>query len=98
MHTVLQTGLSNAVAAIVLALLAACAGRMFRRPALAHALWLLVLLKLITPPLVPLPITWPGAGEIVANAPTLPAQPAEETDGLVLSAPEPTAPPAPVAP
>jgi len=98
MHTVLQTGLSNAVAAIVLALLAACAGRMFRRPALAHALWLLVLLKLITPPLVPLPITWPGPGEIAASAPALPAQPAEETERIVPSAPEALIPPAPGAP
>jgi beta-lactamase regulating signal transducer with metallopeptidase domain len=52
----LQIGLSNAVAATVLALLAATVGAFVRRPALIHALWLLVLIKLITPPLVSLPL------------------------------------------
>jgi bla regulator protein BlaR1 len=45
----------------VLALLAAAAARLCRRPALAHTLWLLVLLKLLTPPLVPFSLSWPAA-------------------------------------
>jgi beta-lactamase regulating signal transducer with metallopeptidase domain len=52
----LHIGLGNAVVAPVLALAAWCAGRVCRRPALVHSLWLLVLLKLVTPPLVPFPI------------------------------------------
>ncbi len=51
MDAFLQIGLSNTVAALVLALLAAIVGLRGRRPALVHALWVLVLVKLITPPL-----------------------------------------------
>ena len=43
-------GLTNAAWAAGLALLAAAGSRLFKhRPALAHTLWLLVLIKLITP-------------------------------------------------
>src|SRR5262249_9058226 len=34
-------------------------GRCLCRPALTHALWLLVLVKLVTPPLVLVPVPWP---------------------------------------
>jgi beta-lactamase regulating signal transducer with metallopeptidase domain len=56
-------GVSNALAATVLAALALAAGKLARRPALGHALWLLVLLKLVTPPLVVVPIDWPAEAE-----------------------------------
>jgi len=46
-----QVILSNAVMATVLALLASTVGLVCRRPALVHSLWLLVLIKLITPPI-----------------------------------------------
>lgn len=46
--------LSNAVLATGIAILAITVARWGKRPHLAHALWLLVFLKLITPPLVPL--------------------------------------------
>lgn len=49
-------GLNNAALAGLLALGALAASRWGRRPALAHALWILVLLKLVTPPLVPLKV------------------------------------------
>jgi beta-lactamase regulating signal transducer with metallopeptidase domain len=58
MHPLLEAGLANAAAATVLALVAAAVGRVTRRPALAHALWLLVLLKLLTPPLIAVPVGW----------------------------------------
>ena len=58
MMTVLQVALANLVVASLLAALATLAGRFWRRPALVHSLWLLVLLKLVTPPLVPLPVAW----------------------------------------
>ena len=45
---------SNVILAGVLALLAAGVTRLWRNPFLAHALWLLVLIKLVTPPLVEL--------------------------------------------
>ena len=50
MNMLLEIGLSNAVMATVLALPAALATRFIAGPMLAHTLWLLVLLELITPP------------------------------------------------
>ena len=49
----------NIAVAGILALAATVAGRFFRRPAVAHGLWLLVLLKLVTPPLWQVPVPWP---------------------------------------
>lgn len=56
MSALLQIGLVNAAVATVLACLAALIGRKVRRPALVHALWLVVLMKLVTPPVFELPI------------------------------------------
>ena len=63
MRTLLEMGLVNACAAGLLALLAIAAGRWSKRPALTHSLWLLVLLKLVTPPLFAFPVhlPWPEA-------------------------------------
>lgn len=55
MPTLLETVVSNSLAATLLAVLAWAASR-WRRPALAHGLWLLVLIKLVTPPLIPVNI------------------------------------------
>jgi beta-lactamase regulating signal transducer with metallopeptidase domain len=52
----LQMGLSNACFALVLALVAMAAGAKARCPHLAHMLWLLVFVKLVTPPLVTIPV------------------------------------------
>ncbi|MFN4258443.1 MAG: M56 family metallopeptidase [Gemmataceae bacterium] len=57
--TFVHMGLSNAVMATVLAVAAASVGAMYRKPAVVHCLWLLVLLKLLTPPLVAVPLPWP---------------------------------------
>src|SRR6516162_6452741 len=54
MQSFLNIGLSNAVMATILAIIAFFAGWCFRRPAVRHTLWLLVLLKLVTPPVFPL--------------------------------------------
>jgi beta-lactamase regulating signal transducer with metallopeptidase domain len=59
MEPLLHVGLSNALLAALLAVLAAGAACVLRRPALLHSLWLLVLLKLVTPPLVRVPLPWP---------------------------------------
>jgi beta-lactamase regulating signal transducer with metallopeptidase domain len=81
MQTLLEVGLSNAVMAALLALVAAVLACCCRRPALAHRLWLLVLLKLVTPPLVGVPVPWPppgepaGAGGILSSAADRPARP-----------------------
>jgi beta-lactamase regulating signal transducer with metallopeptidase domain len=51
---------SNIAVAGALALLAIVITRVWRNPHLAHALWLLVLLKLVTPPIVQAPLPqWP---------------------------------------
>jgi bla regulator protein BlaR1 len=52
MESLVHALLSNAVAATILVVLVAVIGRSCRRPALVHALCLIVLLKLVTPPLV----------------------------------------------
>ncbi len=56
MTLLLEIALTNAVMATAIGVVAAVVGRVCRRPALSHCLWLLVLLKLITPPLILLPI------------------------------------------
>jgi beta-lactamase regulating signal transducer with metallopeptidase domain len=55
--TVVDAMLGNAAVAAGLALLAVAAGYLFRSPAVRHALWVVVLLKLVTPPLFPIPLT-----------------------------------------
>src|SRR5688572_10199920 len=81
MDHLLQIILSNTLFAAILALAALAISRTFRRPALAHALWLLVLLKLITPPLFNIPL------------PIIPAdQPAPNKTTPLLPAIEPTPP------
>jgi bla regulator protein BlaR1 len=54
--TVVAWMLSNAVAAAVLAVFAAALEYFVRAPAVRHAAWVLVLLKLVTPPLVSVPL------------------------------------------
>ena len=51
--------------ATALALVVFFVTRAYRKPALSHCLWILVLVKLVTPPIVsvPLPLSWvPGSG------------------------------------
>src|SRR6266699_7047172 len=68
----LHVAVANLAVAALLAVLATLAGRFCRRPALVHSLWLLVLLKLVTPPLLPLEVPWleaPGAAGPAADGP-----------------------------
>jgi beta-lactamase regulating signal transducer with metallopeptidase domain len=60
MATLSSIVLSNLVVAGLLAVAAWLVGRSGRRPVLAHALWVLVLVKLVTPPLVRIPLPWPA--------------------------------------
>ncbi len=70
MAFLLETALANLIVAAFLALLAAFVGAWGRRPAVTHALWLLVLVKLVTPPFFQIGIPWPttatGVDEPVA--------------------------------
>ncbi len=52
-----QMGLSNACFALALAIVAMVVGAKARRPHLAHLLWLLVFVKLLTPPVVTIPVS-----------------------------------------
>jgi len=59
-----QMGLSNGCLSLALAIVAMAVGAKARRPHLAHLLWLLVFIKLLTPPIVRIPIvTIPTQGE-----------------------------------
>ena len=55
MTSLLEVGLSNALVALLIAILAVVACKIWRQPTVAHTLWLLVLVKLITPPLFTVP-------------------------------------------
>src|SRR5262245_37681125 len=70
-QTLIEIGLSNIAMAAALAVVAVIVGRLCRRPALTHGLWLLVLIKLITPPLffVPLPFLTTPIAEAADNEP-----------------------------
>src|SRR5947207_2380648 len=54
--TVLRIAASNALAAALLAVVVVAVCRIVARPALARALWVLVLIKLLTPPLWTIPL------------------------------------------
>jgi WD40 repeat protein/beta-lactamase regulating signal transducer with metallopeptidase domain len=58
MPPLMHLGVANAVCAALLAALAWIVGRYVRRPALTHVLWLLVVVKLVTPPLFSLSLPW----------------------------------------
>lgn len=79
----------NTVVAAVLASLAAVLARRGTRPQLVHAVWLLVLLKLVTPPLLPVVVPTPRwtADEPVRSTQIAPTEPDEP------AAPANTAPP-----
>jgi beta-lactamase regulating signal transducer with metallopeptidase domain len=86
-ETLLRLGLVNAAIATALAILVAAAGRLLtHRPAVLHCLWLLVLLKLVTPPLwdVPLPGWDPCVVESEAAAGPYLLEAAVEPEGAIL--------------
>jgi beta-lactamase regulating signal transducer with metallopeptidase domain len=66
--TILYFGLTNAVLATVFALAAWLVRRRERWPAVAHSLWLLVLLKLVTPPLIQITVPWLAAWDMKPGA------------------------------
>ncbi|MEO2015661.1 MAG: hypothetical protein ABGZ53_14955 [Fuerstiella sp.] len=70
MNTIPDLLVSNVVLAALLGVLAVVLTRLWRNPQFAHALWLLVLVKLVTPPLihVPMPQFSPGSGEQIVDA------------------------------
>src|SRR4051812_12799756 len=90
----LEAGLSNLIVAGVLAALAAAVARWGNRPALAHGLWVLVLLKLVTPPVVPLPLFWlPAEPALVVGRVDAPSPPPVEPAPQRVAEPAPAVPP-----
>jgi beta-lactamase regulating signal transducer with metallopeptidase domain len=69
----LEIGFINALTATALALPVAAISRLLRRPPLTRALWILVLLKLITPPVWSVPL-WQHAPAVAGVATTPPAE------------------------
>ena len=59
MSNLFEMLMSNLVVSSVLAVVVVVISRWIRRPAVTHCLWLIVLLKLITPPIVPIRIAIP---------------------------------------
>ncbi len=66
MEWLVHAMLSNALATTILAVFVAGLARACRRPALVHGLWVIVLLKLITPPALLVPV--PGVRYLIAAA------------------------------
>ena len=86
METLHHEVLSNVGWAAALAMGAALAGLVFRhRPALIHGLWVLVLLKLVTPSILHLAPTW-AAGQTTIE-PTTQRLPAEIRSASFLDRP-----------
>jgi len=56
MNAIIEMALSNVLVASALALIVFAISRICHKPAMIHSLWLLVLLKLVTPPIMPIPI------------------------------------------
>ena len=56
MPAIIELGISNAIVASGLALIALVVARRCKNPTLVHGLWALVILKLLTPPLWTLPV------------------------------------------
>jgi beta-lactamase regulating signal transducer with metallopeptidase domain len=87
----LRIGVSNLLISLALGVLAWAVQVYGRRPRIAHFLWLLVLLKLVTPPIVSLPVV---AIPETADAPTapvaelaVPVSPGVSTKAIVPPAP-----------
>ncbi len=86
METLHHDVLSNVGWAAALAIVAALASLVFRhRPALIHGLWVLVLLKLVTPSLMHLTPTW--AARQTTIEPTAQSLPAEIPRAAILEQP-----------
>jgi beta-lactamase regulating signal transducer with metallopeptidase domain len=75
MTSLFTIGVTNALVATALAFIVWCVTRVWRQPALAQLLWVLVLVKLVTPPLVAIP--WPVERDAIVS---LPAETQTDTD------------------
>lgn len=79
---ILQSGINNAVIALGIALVARGVQATGKRPGLAHLLWLLVLVKLVTPPIVSVPLVPVPGLQATASAQTAPLAGFEALAGI----------------
>jgi bla regulator protein BlaR1 len=89
MQTMLEIGFANAVMAFALALVAAGIGLFSPRPAIRHTVWLLVLLKLVTPPVFSIPISCPAVFEEEVRPPPTEVVQDQDEESLALLNAEP---------
>ncbi|MFK7961936.1 MAG: M56 family metallopeptidase [Phycisphaerales bacterium] len=85
--SLLSFGFSGVFTSLLLALIALTVHRSGRAPAVAHLLWLLLLVKLVIPPMVALPIVpWPGVSAGLASTAALDSAPARTSTESAASA------------
>lgn len=98
MDALLRLLLTNAAAAGLLALGAWAASRLVQRPAVVHGLWLLALARLVTPPVLPLPVLpeW-RSPPAVSGAPAVAGIAPRAGAGPIVAAPVRSAAPAALA-
>ena len=68
MATLWEIGLANALVVAIVAPLAFVLARAAKRPAWVHAVWVVVLLKLVTPPVASWPVSWSRAARVESVA------------------------------
>lgn len=85
---VLEIALGNASAALVLAVAVALVGMWLRRPAVLHLLWLVVLVRLLMPPVLEIPLLTGEPSPLThASVVTAPAADGAAVSGLALAEP-----------
>jgi hypothetical protein len=78
MNAFVEIVVSNALLVVILAAVIAVVGRFWKNPQGLHLLWLLVLLKFITPPLLTVPIHLPSRSIAVEPKHTATPPPSDE--------------------
>lgn len=91
MRTLVEYGLANAAAATAFALFALVVGTLVRRPAVRNALWVLVFVRLLLPPIWNIELPLPSAtAKVEGQSPTSASsdsEPNPETPALALAPP-----------
>lgn len=87
MQSLIEVALSNAVVVAVLGILVVIVGRFCRRPAVMHCLWMILLVKLVSPPLFSLPVdvTLPSLDDVGVGITLSSPESSREDDGALVS-------------
>ncbi len=80
---IFEAVLGNLAVSAALGFVALGVSRWTNRPAIAHALWLLVLIKLVTPPIISIPVQClPAKADVTFEKMSLPQQPPVTTEPM----------------